>query len=321
MARIHLIDGEKGGVGKSLFTGVLIQYFLDKGFPFVAVEADRTNNDVATRYKAYVLEKSTLKKTQQNQESDDYLFEFATYSEDEKKTEANHLFELALLKPVVVNLPSQVANPLNEWIDAALVDAAEYGVELVRWFITSGSYESLHLFHKVLDKHGGKYSQILVKNLGIGDDWSELEPSDTPSSGEASTTEVFDSSDSDSDVEASEVPDQAVNEELDLDTIKSAQEPTAEGKKSRKRKSNKKNTGSLVGNEETLPQLIKKYSVFVIEFPKLPSFERNKLQKLNLTFGAALEAGNKNIQIMSKSKIKLFLKSAYEAIESTGLVP
>ncbi|MGB6299518.1 MAG: mobilization protein MobD-like protein, partial [Rivularia sp. (in: cyanobacteria)] len=26
MARIHLIDGEKGGVGKSLFTRVMVQY-------------------------------------------------------------------------------------------------------------------------------------------------------------------------------------------------------------------------------------------------------------------------------------------------------
>ncbi|MEO1560308.1 MAG: mobilization protein MobD-like protein, partial [Cyanobacteria bacterium J06632_19] len=29
MARIHLIDGEKGGVGKSLFTRVMVQYAID----------------------------------------------------------------------------------------------------------------------------------------------------------------------------------------------------------------------------------------------------------------------------------------------------
>ena len=29
MARIHLIDGEKGGVGKSLFTRVMVQYVID----------------------------------------------------------------------------------------------------------------------------------------------------------------------------------------------------------------------------------------------------------------------------------------------------
>jgi hypothetical protein len=39
--KIHLIDGEKGGVGKSLFARVLIQYFLDKNFPFFAVDTDR----------------------------------------------------------------------------------------------------------------------------------------------------------------------------------------------------------------------------------------------------------------------------------------
>jgi len=39
--KIHLIDGEKGGIGKSLFARVLIQYFLDKNFPFFAVDTDR----------------------------------------------------------------------------------------------------------------------------------------------------------------------------------------------------------------------------------------------------------------------------------------
>ncbi len=37
MPTIHLIDGEKGGVGKSFVTRAMIQYGLDRNFPFVAV--------------------------------------------------------------------------------------------------------------------------------------------------------------------------------------------------------------------------------------------------------------------------------------------
>ncbi len=51
MATIHLGDGEKGGVGKSLVVRTLIQYHLDRTLPFVAVETDRSNPDVAGIYK------------------------------------------------------------------------------------------------------------------------------------------------------------------------------------------------------------------------------------------------------------------------------
>ena len=51
MPTIHLIDGEKGGVGKSFVTRAMIQYGLDRNLPFVAVETDRSNPDVAAVYK------------------------------------------------------------------------------------------------------------------------------------------------------------------------------------------------------------------------------------------------------------------------------
>lgn len=50
MATIHLVDGEKGGVGKSFVTRAMIQYGLDRDLPFVAVETDRSNPDVAGIY-------------------------------------------------------------------------------------------------------------------------------------------------------------------------------------------------------------------------------------------------------------------------------
>ena len=50
MARIHLIDGEKGGVGKSLFTRVMVQYAIDKKLEHSLVDADITNQDVKRFY-------------------------------------------------------------------------------------------------------------------------------------------------------------------------------------------------------------------------------------------------------------------------------
>jgi CO dehydrogenase nickel-insertion accessory protein CooC1 len=50
MACIHLVDGDKGGVGKSFVCSTLLQYFLDHNINFTPVEADRYNPDVANRY-------------------------------------------------------------------------------------------------------------------------------------------------------------------------------------------------------------------------------------------------------------------------------
>ena len=98
MPTIHLIDGEKGGVGKSFVTRAMIQYGLDRNLPFVAVETDRSNPDVAAVYKD--------------------LCKFAIFSEDEKQADAaDRIFEYAIERPVIVSLPSQVHRAMKAWIE------------------------------------------------------------------------------------------------------------------------------------------------------------------------------------------------------------
>ena len=156
MASIHMFDGDKGGVGKSYCSNTCIQYFLDKNIPFIPVEADRYNPDVANRY-------PHLK------------FQLAVFSDDERQTKADEIRDLAIEKPVIISLPSQVGKPLNSWLETALLDAAEYNVKFVRWFVTSGTFESLNLFQIALSCHGKNFPHVLVKNHGVGSDWSELE--------------------------------------------------------------------------------------------------------------------------------------------------
>ncbi|WP_051035478.1 hypothetical protein [Crinalium epipsammum] len=50
--RIHFVDGEKGGVGKSLFCRVLIEYCKSKGLSdrIHFVESDLSNPDVGKIY-------------------------------------------------------------------------------------------------------------------------------------------------------------------------------------------------------------------------------------------------------------------------------
>ena len=156
--RIHLIDGDKGGVGKTFCCLVFIQYFLDKLMPFTPVEADRYNPDAARRYPKL-------------------NFEFAVFSDDDENTRADELIEYAKVNPVVISLPSQVGIPLNAWLDDSLEAAQDNEIEFVRWFISSGTFESLNLFKKSVKRHGSNMPYVFVKNQGAPDhEWSQFNP-------------------------------------------------------------------------------------------------------------------------------------------------
>lgn len=157
MPRIHLIDGEKGGVGKSFFARVLIQYCLDKNLPYTLVDADFTNPDVKKFYP---------------KDARDTLF-----SESPKKAhEADLIFELALKKTAIVNLPAQVYPLVKSWIESncLLEVGRDYGIDLVKWFVCNGGYDSVNLFKESVKHFKEKLPHVFVRNFGLTDEWEFL---------------------------------------------------------------------------------------------------------------------------------------------------
>ncbi|HEY9768508.1 MAG TPA: mobilization protein [Coleofasciculaceae cyanobacterium] len=158
MAVIHLIDGEKGGVGKSFVTRAMIQYGLDRSLPFVAVETDRSNPDVNRVYQKQC--------------------QFAVFSEDEKQaSKADRIFEMAMEQPVIVSLPSQVNRAVTAWIEnnQLLEIGQEYDVSFCKWFVTNGEYDSIRLFQASVDHYGEQMTHVLVRNFGLCDEWSQVD--------------------------------------------------------------------------------------------------------------------------------------------------
>jgi len=161
MPRIHLIDGEKGGVGKSLFARIMVQYAINKTLEHALVDADMTNQDVRRFYEHAV---------------------DAEFSESVNKGDrADIIFELARKKPVIVNLPANVFPLVNNWIKKGrLLDVADkYGVDVCKWFICDGGFESIELFYQSIDLYKDKMLHVFVRNLGKTDDWSFLEQDST----------------------------------------------------------------------------------------------------------------------------------------------
>ena len=158
LGTIHLIDGEKGGVGKSFVARTMIQYALDKDFPFTAVETDRSNPDVAGVYKD--------------------ICQYAVLTEDEKQADkADRIFEMGMEKDVIVSLPSQVHRAMKSWIEKnqLLTLGNEYGVSFCKWFVCNGEYDSIRLFLASLNCYEKRMTHILVRNLGLCDEWSPID--------------------------------------------------------------------------------------------------------------------------------------------------
>jgi hypothetical protein len=154
---IHLVDGEKGGVGKSLFARVLMQWFLNHQYVAWGVEADRSNPTLKNTYKEQV--------------------RLVMISEDtELLAETDGLYHSALERSLVVNLPAQSYRALSKWIkhNDAIAFCKENNIAWVKWFVSNGGDESLRILHTSLEKWGTQIPHILVRNLHLCPDWSFL---------------------------------------------------------------------------------------------------------------------------------------------------
>lgn len=225
---IHLVDGEKGGAGKSFVSKALIEYCSEINHSVMVVDADNSNQDISRIYRGV---------------------KSAYFSDDEKlATEADAIFDLAFQKSVIINLPAQVYSKVTAWInDNDLTELGkEHSISFVKWFVCTGGADSVNFFIQSLQDLGDKITHVLVKNRGLWDNWDEL---------------------------------------------------------------------------ETMPEYVtakNEHDFYVIDFPKFSYWERNKIDRLGITFSDALT--HPEIKVVSKQRIKCFLKKAYAGFAQTGLI-
>ena len=159
MANIHLIGGEKGGVGKSLVARILAQYFIDKELPFLGFDTDRSHGALMRFYAGYVSPVVV-----DRYEALDAIVEAAVAQPDRR---------------VLVDLAAQTHEPLVKWMDESgvLELTAEAGFTLHYWHVMDAGKDSVDLLAKLLEQFGNRLSYVLVLNQLRGDDFSILQKS------------------------------------------------------------------------------------------------------------------------------------------------
>jgi len=146
MNKIHLIGGEKGGVGKSVVARVVAQYLIDKNIPFLGFDTDRSHGSLLRFYADFASPVVV-----DSFESLDMIVEAAAEFSG---------------KRVLVDLAAQTHEPLVKWMDdsGVLETAAELGVGFHYWHVMDSGKDSVDLLKKLLDRFGSRLNYVLVLN-------------------------------------------------------------------------------------------------------------------------------------------------------------
>lgn len=159
MSHIHFIGGEKGGVGKSLVSRILAQYFIDRERPFLGFDTDRSHGALMRFYADYASPVVV-----DRYESLDAIVEAA--SADPQRS-------------ILVDLAAQTQDALTQWIEESglLELSSEMDIALTYWHVMDSGRDSADLLKKLLDRFGSRLNYVLVQNHIRGDNFDILEAS------------------------------------------------------------------------------------------------------------------------------------------------
>lgn len=157
MSTLHLIGGEKGGVGKSVVARLLAQYLIDHELPFIGFDTDRSHGSLLRFYSDYASPTVI-----DDYQSLDAIIEAATEHPEQR---------------ILVDLAAQTHYPLAQWIaeSGVLELAEELGITINYWNVMDSGKDCVDLLDKLLDQFGPKLNYILVQNQLRDDTFNILE--------------------------------------------------------------------------------------------------------------------------------------------------
>jgi hypothetical protein len=159
MANIHLVGGEKGGVGKSMVARLLAQYLIDHSIPFLGFDSDRSHGALLRFYAGYASPVLV-----DRYDSLDAIVEAAAEQPERR---------------ILVDLAAQTQQSLTSWMDESqlLALAPELGLRIRYWHVMDNGKDSVDLLQKLLDRYEQRLGCVIVQNQLRGDDFPILRQS------------------------------------------------------------------------------------------------------------------------------------------------
>lgn len=173
MSTIHFIGGEKGGVGKSVTSRLLAQYYVDSQQPLIVFDSDRSHGALLRFYREFCLPVNL-----DDFESSDQIMDAAT--EDDRA--------------IIVDLAAQTAASLQKWTAQSDLPglAQELGVPLWYWHVMDDGRDTLTVLDDLLDTFGDTLGYVIVRNHGRGKDFTPFNTSEVCQRAVAANARFFD---------------------------------------------------------------------------------------------------------------------------------
>jgi hypothetical protein len=191
LKHLFIVGGEKGGVGKTWFTYILIELLLQLDRDPTILDLDKTTPNVA---KAYL--KDLYKQWSSSNVQAEQLFETIEGSEggqldalvrlkkliseqivisnnpDDTKSRDRLSEVVELSDDTIISLPSQSQSGLCYWLDETDLAKLATTTQVVLFWVSDGSYESLSLLENFMYKYPElQYCLVVNKGIGTSSEW------------------------------------------------------------------------------------------------------------------------------------------------------
>ena len=160
MGTLHLMGGEKGGVGKSFTSRLQAQYFVDHDHTLIGFDTDASHNTFSRFYAQFT---SIIK-------LDDYSGLDQIIDAAEQNPQAD----------IIVDLAAQTTQTIQQWID----DSDLFGIlqelnyQLYLWHVMDDGADSMRLLSELMQDTAGKpHTLVVVQNYGRGKSFTQFEHS------------------------------------------------------------------------------------------------------------------------------------------------
>ncbi|VUD68111.1 hypothetical protein TDB9533_03992 [Thalassocella blandensis] len=162
MGKLHFVGGEKGGVGKSFFSRLLAQYFIDSQTSFIGFDSDSSHSTFTRFYGEFA--------TALNVDDDSSLDQLIDAAEE--NPEAN----------IVVDLAAQTTAKLQNWMQNCDLFSImqEMNYQVYFWHVMDDGADSMLVLQNLLNTLPQEaYQLVVVQNYGRGNTFVNFEESST----------------------------------------------------------------------------------------------------------------------------------------------
>jgi cellulose biosynthesis protein BcsQ len=191
LKHVFIVGGEKGGVGKTWFTYILIELLLQLDRDPTILDLDKTTPNVAKAYLKEIYQQwsstnvqtlrvfETIERTEGGQldalvRLKKLLSEQIVLSNNPDDTKSrDRLSEVVELSDnTIISLPSQSQSGLCYWLDETDLALMAATTQIVLFWVSDGSYESLSLLENFMYKYPElQYCLVVNKGIGSSSEW------------------------------------------------------------------------------------------------------------------------------------------------------